>query len=55
MSFITQSDQEMLTPLKDKEFFKKVFIELGSLAWPNGYDIHVNTILRDGVNIEDVA
>src|ERR1043166_818909 len=26
-------------PLKDPKFFKKFFVEAGTLAWPNGVDI----------------
>jgi len=26
-------------PLKDSQFFKKFFVEAGTLAWPNGVDI----------------
>ncbi len=48
MSFLLQRKGEMVLPLKDLDFFKKVFIESGTLAWPNGYDIHGNTIERDG-------
>jgi hypothetical protein len=29
----------MIEPLRDPAFFARVFIELGALAWPNGYDI----------------
>jgi len=32
-------DGEMVRPLKDPAFFAKVFIELGALAWPNGFDL----------------
>ena len=51
MNFILQRKGEMILPLKDLDFFKKVFIESGTLAWPNGYDIHGNTIERDGQKI----
>jgi hypothetical protein len=30
---------EMVQPLKDPAFFARVFVELGALAWPNGYDL----------------
>ena len=30
---------EMVRPLKDPSFFARVFVELGALAWPNGYDL----------------
>ena len=32
-------DGEMVRPLKDPAFFAKVFIELGALTWPNGFDL----------------
>jgi hypothetical protein len=33
------SDGEMVRPLKDPKFFSRVFVELGALSWPNGYDL----------------
>lgn len=30
---------EMVVPLKDPVFFARVFVELGALAWPNGFDL----------------
>lgn len=30
---------EMVQPLKDSAFFARVFVELGALAWPNGFDL----------------
>lgn len=53
MSFILSRDSEMTRPLKDISFFKKVFIESGCLAWPNGYDIHANTVARDGKIVQE--
>lgn len=32
-------DGEMVRPLKDPAFFERVFVELGALAWPNGFDL----------------
>lgn len=32
-------DGEMVRPLKDAAFFARVFVELGALAWPNGFDL----------------
>jgi hypothetical protein len=29
----------MVEPLKDPAFFARVFIELGTLTWPNGFDV----------------
>jgi hypothetical protein len=30
---------EMVRPLKDPAFFAGVFVELGALTWPNGFDL----------------
>src|ERR1700694_1592807 len=30
---------EMVRPLKNPDYFARVFIEDGALTWPNGYDI----------------
>jgi hypothetical protein len=32
-------DGEMVRPLKDPAFFARVFVELGTLTWPNGFDL----------------
>jgi Protein of unknown function (DUF2442) len=29
----------MIEPLRDPAFFLRVFIELGTLTWPNGFDL----------------
>ncbi len=29
----------MVEPLRNLAFFKQVFIELGTLTWPNGFDL----------------
>ncbi len=53
MAFVLKKTGDMILPLQDLNFFKKVFIESGSLAWPNGYDIHANTVARDGQKISN--
>jgi hypothetical protein len=30
---------EMVEPLRDMAFFARVFIEMGVLTWPNGFDM----------------
>jgi hypothetical protein len=30
---------EMVSPLNDPAFFARVFVELGALTWPNGFDL----------------
>jgi hypothetical protein len=51
MSFLLKRAGEMVLPLRSIDFFQKVFIESGALAWPNDYSIHANTIERDGHKI----
>ena len=34
----------MVEPLRNQAFFKQVFIELGTLTWPNGFDLDSITL-----------
>jgi hypothetical protein len=38
MGFILDESGPMLEPLKDADYFKRVFVESGVPTWPNGYD-----------------
>ena len=37
---------EMTAPLSDPQFFSRYFIELGALAWPNGFDLSPESLHR---------
>ena len=37
---------EMTAPLSDPQFFTRYFIELGALAWPNGFDLSAESLHR---------
>jgi hypothetical protein len=37
---------EMTAPLSDLQFFSRCFIELGALAWPNGFDLSAESLHR---------
>jgi hypothetical protein len=37
---------EMATPLLDPAYFRRCFIELGALAWPNGLDFSAASLHR---------
>jgi hypothetical protein len=40
------ADTEMTAPLADPAFFRRAFIELGALAWPNGFDLSAESLYR---------
>ena len=48
MSFVLEETGIMIEPLRDKDFLKKVFIELGCITWPNGYCIDGDSVAIDG-------
>jgi len=29
----------MVAPLKSREYFERVFVEMGAPTWPNGFDL----------------
>ena len=37
----------MVGPLGEPEYFSRVFIEMGVLAWPNGFDIDAIGLQRE--------
>lgn len=37
----------MLAPLRDADYFARVFVEDGALAWPNGYDLDPIALHRE--------
>jgi hypothetical protein len=37
----------MVAPLKDPAFFSRVFLELGVLTWPNGFDLDTIALHED--------
>ncbi len=48
MSFVLEEEGIMIEPLRDRDFLKKVFIELGCITWPNGYCIDGDSVVMDG-------
>jgi hypothetical protein len=41
-----EAETEMTAPLRDPQFFSRYFIELGALAWPNGFDLSAESLRR---------
>lgn len=36
----------MTEPLRDPAFFRRYFLELGALAWPNGFDLSASSLQK---------
>jgi hypothetical protein len=48
----------MVEPLKSKEYFDRVFVEMGAPTWPNGFDldpINLYMELRDAGSLTRTA
>jgi Protein of unknown function (DUF2442) len=43
---LVDRDAPMVEPLKDAAYFKRAFLEMGDLAWPNGLDLSAAAIHR---------
>ena len=43
--FVT-AGTSMTEPLRDTKFFRRFFIELGALAWPNGFDLSAASLQK---------
>jgi len=39
LSDVIARDGEMVRPLKDPAYFARVFVEMGTPTWPNGFDL----------------
>jgi hypothetical protein len=37
-------DTVMVRPLRDPEIFRRCFLELGALCWPNGFELSPSSI-----------
>ena len=49
LSCVKETTGEMVQPLKDINFFKRVFVdEYGCLSWPNGIDVDPAVVAMDG-------
>ena len=50
----------MVEPFKDPDFFARVFVEFGGLAWPNGFDwspeaLHADMAAAGALKFESAA
>ena len=45
----------LLAPLRDIDYFARVFLEFGALTWPNGFDIAPEWLRREMVEANELA
>ncbi len=58
LSALTARTGPMVAPLKDREFFGRVFVEAGAPTWPNGYDYAPSALyaeMREAGALQPVA
>jgi uncharacterized protein DUF2442 len=46
LSELVQRPATMVTPLRDPETFRGFFLELGALAWTNGFELSPESLYR---------
>lgn len=46
MSYVKKEKGPLVKQLQSVKFFKKVFIEMGTPTWPNGYDVCADYIYQ---------
>jgi hypothetical protein len=46
-SAMVEETGSMLQPLRDPDYFARVFLEFGALTWPNGFDIAPEWLRRE--------
>jgi hypothetical protein len=44
---MTKESGPMIEPLRDKNYFARVFLEFGAPTWPNGFDIAPEWLRRE--------
>jgi hypothetical protein len=44
---LVQESGPMIEPLRDPDYFKRVFLEFGAPTWPNGFDIAPDWLQRE--------
>jgi len=44
---------DVFEPLKNLELFGRVFVESGTIKWPNGADICHDKLYRNGVDVKE--